>query len=91
MGIYINPNSKNFQMALNSQIFIDKSLLLRELNALLGTNDRFVCVSRPRRFGKTMAEAMMDAYYSKGCDSKDIFKNLKISKEKGYEEIAGFW
>lgn len=69
-----------------SKIYIDKSLLIKELNALINTNDNFLCVSRPRRFGKSMASNMLAAYYSKGCDSKDIFSKLKISKEENWQE-----
>ena len=56
------------------------------LNGKIGTDDRFLCVSRPRRFGKTMAANMIAAYYSKGCDSHEIFSDLKISKDPSYEE-----
>ena len=71
MGLYVNPDGMSFKFALNSEIYVDKSLLLAELNKAIFTNDRFIAVSRPRRFGKTMAESMMAAYYSKGCDSSD--------------------
>ena len=86
MGIYLNPNNAMMKKLLNSKIYVDKSLLLRELNSLVNTGDCFVCVSRPRRFGKTMASAMIAAYYSKGCDSSDIFASLKISSDKSFKE-----
>ena len=82
MGIYLNPGNELMKKLISSKIYIDKSLLLKELNTLVNTGDCFVCVSRPRRFGKTMANAMIAAYYSRGCDSKELFKSLKISKEK---------
>lgn len=86
MGIYLNPSNAMMKKLLNSKIYIDKSPLLRELNSLVNTGDCFVCVSRPRRFGKTMASAMIAAYYSKGCDSSDIFAKLKISSDKSFKE-----
>ena len=61
-------------------------MLIALLNEKIGTDDRFLCVSRPRRFGKTMAANMIAAYYSKGCDSHEIFSDLKISKDPSYEE-----
>ena len=61
-------------------------MLIALLNGKIGTDDRFLCVSRPRRFGKTMAANMIAAYYSKGCDSHEIFSDLKISKDPSYEE-----
>lgn len=54
MGIYLNPNNVLLQRDLNSPIYIDKSMLIAELNSLINTNGNFLCVSRPRRFGKSM-------------------------------------
>jgi hypothetical protein len=58
MGIYLNPPVMGFQQSLNSPIYVDKSDLLARLNSCLNNETRFVCVSRPRRFGKTMAHKM---------------------------------
>lgn len=55
MGFYLNPGSQKFHMALNSEIFVDKSEMIRFLNSVIRTNQRYISVSRPRRFGKTMA------------------------------------
>ena len=86
MGIYINPGNENLKRALNSEIFVDKSLVLAKFCKLLNTNQSFLCVSRPRRFGKTMVRDLMAAYFSKGCDSHELFKDLKIAKEPCFEE-----
>lgn len=86
MGVFFNPSNRLMKQDVQSKIYIDKSLLIKELNALINTNDNFLCVSRPRRFGKSMASNMLAAYYSKGCDSKDIFSRLKISKEENWQE-----
>ena len=85
MGFYINAGNENLKMALNSQIFVDKSLVLQKLCSLLNTQQRFLCVSRPRRFGKTSVRDLMVAFFSKGCDSREIFSNLKITKEQCFE------
>ena len=61
-------------------------MLIAILNKKLNSEDSFICVSRPRRFGKTMAANMIAAYYSKGCDSHELFSDLKISKDPSYEE-----
>ncbi|MBO4699400.1 AAA family ATPase [bacterium] len=53
MGIYVNPGNENLKIALNSKIFVDKSLFIKQLCEFINTDYRFICVSRPRRFGKT--------------------------------------
>ena len=57
-------------------------------NSVLRTDERHICISRPRRFGKSMAANMLTAYYSRGCDSADLFKNLAISKTEDFEKQA---
>lgn len=86
MGIYVNPNNENLKEAINSPIYIDKSMLIAEINKLVSTTKKFVCVSRARRFGKTMAGNMLSAYFSKGCDSRELFKDLKIAKDPSFEK-----
>ena len=67
MGIYLNPDNILYKRSLNSKIYIDKSRLIEYTNQVLDTEQEFICVSRPRRFGKSMAAQMLAAYYSKGC------------------------
>ncbi len=86
MGTYVNPEIDNFKSSINYKFYVDKSMLIALLNEKLEGVDRFLCVSRPRRFGKTMAANMIAAYYSKGCDSHELFSDLKISKDPSYEE-----
>ena len=86
MGIYLNPDNIDFQEALNSQIYVDKSCLIALTNSVVRTPQKYVCVSRPRRFGKSMAANMLTAYYSKGCDSKEMFSSLKISEDTSFEK-----
>lgn len=84
MGIYLNPGSSKFQMSRNAQIYVDKSELISKLNPLVETEDRYVCVSRPRRFGKTMAANMLSAYYGNGEDTEQLFDDLKMANDISY-------
>ncbi len=87
MGRYLNPGNDNFADDLNSPIYVDKSLLIKETNAYFRAGSfKFMCVTRPRRFGKTMAISMLNAYYSKGCDSRELFKDLAIAKDPSFEK-----
>lgn len=85
MGIYLNPGNDLFAQALNSEIYIDKSMLIKLTNERINSNDRHLCVSRPRRFGKSMAANMLVAYYSRNCDSKELFSSLAIADSPDFE------
>lgn len=89
MGIYVNPGNRSFEEAVNSQIYVDKSELIDYTNSVLKTKRKNICVSRPRRFGKSMAADMLVAYYSRGCDSGRVFAELKVSKEKNTVSVGG--
>ena len=86
MGIYLNPRSKGFQSSLNSEIYVDKTDLLEQTNRVLGTRQKFLCVSRPRRFGKSMAADMLAAYYDRSTDTDALFRNLKIGRSETYKK-----
>lgn len=86
VGIYLNPDNIDFQEALNSKIYVDKTELIKHTNDVIRTEDKYVCVSRPRRFGKSMAANMLVAYYSRGCDSKEMFSSYKIAAEQSFEK-----
>ena len=86
MGIYLNQNNIMFSKDINSDIYVDKTLLIEQTNKYINTNSQYVCISRPRRFGKSMAANMLTAYYSRGCDSREMFENLKISKADSFEK-----
>lgn len=88
MSIYLNTNKplKNYSHLYRSKYFVDKSLIIEELNEVILTSDRYVCITRPRRFGKSSVIDMLGAYYSKGLDSSSIFDNLKISESESYKE-----
>ena len=86
MGILLNPNNNDFQRAINSEIYIDKSELIKYTNNVIYTEQQYICVSRPRRFGKSIAANMLTAYYSRGCDSREMFSKLKISRADTFEK-----
>ncbi len=86
MGLYLNPGNKGFWQATNSKIYVDKTGLIELTNDILYTEQKFVCVSRPRRFGKSMAANMLTAYYSKGCDSRGLFSGFKIAQSEDFEK-----
>ena len=85
MGRFVNPDNSAFQVALNSKIYVDKTGLLEYTNSVLGTSDAYICNSRPRRFGKSYAANMLTAYYSKGCDSEEMFSDLAISQSSDFK------
>ena len=86
MGIYLNPGNKGFWESIRSEIYVDKTGLIAHTNAKLNTEQKYICVSRPRRFGKSMALKMLAAYYSRGCDSADLFNGLQIEKDVSFRE-----
>ena len=86
MGIYRIRGIINSKRAVNSDIYVDKTGLIKYTNSIVDTLQSCVCVSRPRRFGKSMAADMLTAYYSKGCDSRELFSGLEIAKDESFEE-----
>ena len=84
MGTFVNPGNSAFQVALNSEIYVDKTGLLSYTNQVIDTTNALICNSRPRRFGKTITANMLAAYYSKGCDSAAMFEGRKISAHDSF-------
>ncbi len=81
--MYINEDNILFKSLLRSN-YVDKTGIISFLNKLIDTENRFVCVTRPRRFGKSATARTLNAYYSKGCDSKELFSNLEIAKDPDF-------
>lgn len=86
MGIYLNPDQNGFWESTHSEIYVDKTGLIAHTNKYINTEQKCICVSRPRRFGKTMTLEMLAAYYSCGCDSRDLFRGLKIEGEESFQK-----
>ncbi len=92
MGTYLNPGKDSYEEAVHSEIFVDKSEMILHLNSVVKTKQKYVSVSRPRRFGKTMAADMICAYYDRKAESRELFETLKLAgctsekKETRYPE-----
>lgn len=86
MGIYLNPRNDGFKESIRSEIYVDKTGLIACTNKYLDTEQKYICVSRPRRFGKSMALKMLSAYYSLGCDSRELFAGLQIAGDPSFAE-----
>lgn len=86
MGTFVNPSNERFRVALNSEIYVDKSGLIEYINSVLNTKEAFICNSRPRRFGKSTAADMLVAYYSRGCDSRAMFSSLEAGRLPSFEK-----
>ena len=85
MGMYLNPGNGMFQRTLDAEFYVDKTGLASFLNGRMGTSDAFVCVSRPRRFGKSVDANMLVAYYSRGADSRAQFEGLAVASDPSFE------
>ncbi len=85
MGTYLNPNNQNFLRQVQTGRYVDKTMLIDETNRRIDDPTfGFICISRPRRFGKSLAEDMLAAYYSKGADSRELFAPYKIAKSASF-------
>ena len=86
VGVYLNIGNDNFKSAVQSQIYVDKTELLEYTNSVLDSSQRYICVSRPRRFGKSITADMLSAYYGKDGNSKELFAPLKIAQSSTFDE-----
>ena len=83
MAVYLNTNKnlENYKELYNEEYFVDKSKIISLINKKINTKSKYLCITRPRRFGKSSIANMLGAYYSKAVDSKDIFDNLDVNIE----------
>ncbi len=86
MGIYLNPDNEVFRRIVSAQIYIDKTKMLAVTNRMLDSANNLICMSRPRRFGKTVTGNMLCAYYSRGCDSRELFERYEIAADPSFED-----
>ena len=75
-----------FQRVLKRKSYVDKSMLISKLNNVIGSDECYICITRPRRFGKTINANMLGAYYTQGYSAHDLFENLKIVQTASYDE-----
>ena len=85
MGIYLNPGYENFKRILAADIYVDKTMMIKEICRFIDKGNSYICMSRPRRFGKTFAGNMLSSYFSKGCDSRELFAPLKIARDPDFD------
>lgn len=86
MGVYLNRGNVLFRESINNPVYVDKTELIKYTNSVIRTTEKYICVTRPRRFGKSVAANMIAAYYCRTCDSKELFKGLKIGSDDSFEE-----
>ena len=86
MGRFVNPDNSAFEAAVSAKIYVDKTGLISYTNRVINTIDAYICNSRPRRFGKSITADMLTAYYSRGCDSKELFSGYAICEEPSFEK-----
>ena len=84
MGIYINRGNSEFSDIISHE-YVDKTSLIPLINATLNSESRYSCVTRCRRFGKSMAANMLCAYYDKSCSSRELFRGLKAEQDSSFE------
>ena len=91
MGLFLNSIGiyDRYKTVTKGQYFVDKTALLEEIIPLLGQEQRFICITRPRRFGKTIMANMIGAFFEKGIENRKIFDSFAISKAEQYEEHIG--
>lgn len=77
----------NFKRILNNDIYVDKSMLIEKTNHMIGIGNGYVCITRPRHFGKTSNMSMLGAYYTVGYDAQSLFDGLKIEKHDTFTKI----
>jgi len=85
MGTYLNTGNGGFESVLKNN-YIDKTGMIDIINKRVNTAKNLICISRPRRFGKSYTTKMLSAYYDYSCDSHELFDDKEISKLDGYEE-----
>ena len=86
MGIFLDPGNGAFRAAVDAEIYVDKTGIIEYTNKVICTNQAFICNSRPRRFGKSITADMLTAYYSRGCDSEEMFSGFEIAKKESFKK-----
>lgn len=86
MGSYLNPGNEKFVQCVNSEIYVDKTGLVKYCSRVMNSLQKYICMSRPRRFGKSVTADMLSAYYSRGCDSSELFAGLEIAEDGKHTE-----
>lgn len=93
MGMYIDSKTAYllYQNETKKPYFVDKSMILKELFPLIEEGGEYICITRPRRFGKTVMANMISAFFNRSYDSADIFENLQIAEDKNYKKYQNHY
>ncbi len=88
MGFYLNNREpfSMYQEMVKNPYFVDKTAMIHEIIPRIGITEKYICITRPRRFGKSVAASMLGAFFSKACDSTEMFDRLEISNFREYQE-----
>jgi len=86
VGFYFNPDNDSFAQAVRSEVYVDKTGLLDFMNRVLGTEGKCIAVSHARRFGKSQAARMLEAFYSIGADSRELFAKFEIAQKPDWDK-----
>jgi hypothetical protein len=86
MGIFLNRGNEEFTDVVNAELYVDKTDMINFFNQVINTEQRYVCVSRPRRFGKSITANMIAAYFEKGCDSRSLFEGRKLAETENWDK-----
>lgn len=86
VGTFIQRGNQGFERAVNSEIYVDKTDMIDFLNSRVNTEQSCICVSRPRRFGKSVTANMIAAYFDKSCDSRYLFEKRKLGYKNNWEK-----
>jgi hypothetical protein len=86
MGMFLNRGNEEFERVVNGPLYVDKTDMLNFFNEVINTEQSYVCVSRPRRFGKSITANMIAAYFEKGCDSRSLFEGRKLSETENWDK-----
>ena len=84
MGKYLNPGNTKFKETTDSEIYVDKTGMIAYINSIVRTEQKYISVSRPRRFGKSIAANMLAAYYGRG-DSRELFEGFQIAEYENWD------
>jgi predicted fused transcriptional regulator/phosphomethylpyrimidine kinase len=86
MGMFLNRGNEEFNTVVNSDLYVDKTDMINFFNRIINTEQRYVCISRPRRFGKSITANMIAAYFEKGSDSRSLFEGRKLSETENWDK-----
>lgn len=79
-----------FSLEVRKKAYVDKSLLIHDVYQYANDTNRFICITRPRRFGKSVAANMLSAFFdaSTAKESRELFEKLELGRLREAQERA---